>query len=265
MSTPPPDGPGPTGRGDTDTGTTGGADPGPRTGEPLPSAPLPPPPPPPGLAGAPRPPGPPPPTGGLPSQRPFDVVAIFAMVFAVLFGPVGLVLAIVSMFRTGSARRGRALAVTALIVSVLWIAGVVASGLALYNLVARRDDSGAINHAGKLPVNSLRAGDCVKKFGEGSSITVDGVPCSDPHNTQVYAIFELPDEPFPGQDGVISASEKGCTDRVPAALEPRVSNGDLSVAYLHPQEASWDRGDREVACVVISEKGDLTESLPVTG
>ena len=237
-------------------------DTGPSTGEPLPSAPLPPPPPPPGMPGAVAPP-PPPPTGErMPGYRPFDVIAVFAMVFALLFGPLGFVLAVISMFRTGSVRRGRGLAITALVVSILWIAAVVAAGLAVYSLTARRDSSGAISRAGNLSVYKLRAGDCIKKFGEGTSFTVDAVPCGEPHDAQVYALFDLADKPFPGQGAVSADAERGCTERLPEAMNARVSSGELSIGYYQPQEGTWSR-DREVACVFVSEKGDLKEQLPI--
>jgi hypothetical protein len=248
------------------TGPTTGpltGDTGPRTGEPLPSAPLPPPPPPPGMPGAEAPPPPPPTAGrGIPGYRPFDIVAVFAMVFAVLFGPIGFVLAIISMFRTGSVRRGRGLAITALVVSILWIAVVAAAGFAVYSLTARRDSSGAISRAGDLSVYKLRAGDCIKKFGEGTSFTVDAVPCKEPHDTQVYALFDLPDKPFPGQAAVTADAERGCTERLPEAMNARVSSGEVSIGYYQPQEATWGR-DREVACVFVSEKGEVTEQFPI--
>jgi hypothetical protein len=199
---------------------------------------------------------------GVAGYRPFDVVAIFAMVFAVLLGPLGFVLAIVSVFRTGSARRGRGLAITALVVSILWIASVAAAGFAIYNLTPRRDDSGAITRAGSLSVYQLRSGDCIKKFGEGTSFTVDAVPCGEPHDTQVYALFDLPDKPFPGQAAVTADAERGCTERLPEAMNARVSSGEISIGYYQPQEGTWSR-DREVACVFVSEKGDITEQLPI--
>jgi hypothetical protein len=184
------------------------------------------------------------------------------MVFAVLFGPLGFVLAVVSMFRTGSVRRGRGLAITALVVSILWIAGVAAAAFAAYSLTAHRDSSGAINRAGNLSVYSLRAGDCIKKFGEGTSFTVDAVPCGEPHDTQVYALFDLADKPFPGEAAVTADAERGCTERLPEAMNARVSGGDVSIGYYQPQEATWGR-DREVACVFVSEKGEITEQLPI--
>ena len=67
---------------------------------------------------------------------------------------------------------------------------------------------------------------------------------------------------FPGQDAVTADAERGCTERLPAAVNPRVSSGEISIGYYQPQEATWGR-DREVACVLVSEKGDITEQLPI--
>jgi hypothetical protein len=238
---------------------------GPRTGEPLPDHPLPPPPPPPTGPGGQAP--PPPPDGGwAPDHRPFDVFAALGLAFAFIVGPLGLLFSIVSLIRTRKGRRrGRGLAIAGLVVSVLWIAAVSAIIAAVIATTAFRDDDGVITKGGNLSVDDVRAGDCLKEFGEGNTFSVDAVPCEEQHKVQVYAVFNLADRPdFPGDDTVTSEAEKGCTDRVAAAVQGKVDSGELSVAYFHPQEGTWNRGDREVACIVIAERGNLTEPVPTS-
>jgi hypothetical protein len=240
---------------------------GPRTGEPLPDHPLPPPPPPPtGPGGHGAPPPPMPEEGWSREHRPFDVFAALGLAFAFIVGPLGLLFSIVSLVRTRKGRRrGRGLAIAGLVVSVLWIAAVSAIIAAVIATTAFRNDAGVITKGGNLSVDDVRAGDCLKEFGEGNTFSVDAVPCEEQHKVQVYAVFNLADRPdFPGDDTVTSEAEKGCTDRVAAAVRGKVDSGELSVAYFHPQEGTWNRGDREVACIVIAERGNLTEPVPTS-
>jgi hypothetical protein len=176
------------------------------------------------------------------------------------------VFAVVSIARTrGGARRGRGLAIAALILSLLWIAGVAAVVAAVISSVAGRDDAGVIDKAGNLSVDALRPGDCLENFGEGGSFTVDAVPCGEPHAAQVYAVYDLPDQDeFPGVETVVSQAEQGCIQRLAAAASGRVDSGELSVAYFHPQEGTWGRGDREVACLVTAENGTMTQPVPTS-
>jgi hypothetical protein len=267
MTTPPPDGR------DRDGGAhPTGSDPGPRTGEPLPDRPLPPPPPPPGMGAYPGAPPPPPghhagpmPGGPMPGYRPFDPFAALALAFGILVAPLGFVFAIVSVIRTsGGRRRGRGLAIAGLVVSVLLMAGAVALVAFVVSTNADRDASGAITKAGRVGVDDLRPGDCIKSFDEGSAFSVTGVPCADEHTTQVFTVYDLPDGDFPGLGKVVSESEKGCVDRVPAAVKGQVGDNKLGVAYLHPQEATWKNGDREVVCLIVSESGPLTQKVPTS-
>lgn len=231
---------------------------GPRTGEPLPDEPLPPPPPPP--TGAP----PAPPAWAPGEHRPFDVFSALGFAFAFVAGPIGLVLSITGIVRTGGGRRrGRGLAIAGLVISVLWIAALAAIIAAVIATSAFRDETGAVTKGGNLSVDDVRAGDCLKDFGEGNTFSVDAVPCTEPHKVQVYAVFDLADRAdFPGLQVVVDEAETGCTDRLADAVLAKVDSGEYSVAYFHPQEGTWSRGDREVSCVVVAEQGDLTEPIP---
>jgi hypothetical protein len=292
MTTPPPDGPARDG-GDTQSGPPTG----PRTGEPLPDRPLPPPPPPPpppapggtggypaapppspghpGHPGAPGGPGgpvgPPPgypgsaPAGPYPGYKPFDPWAALALAFGIILGPLGLVFSVVSLVRTsGGKRRGRPLAIIGLVLSVLWIAGVTAIVWYAVSSSASRDDAGVIVERGRVSVEDVRTGDCIADFDEGTTFSVTGVPCAEEHTTVVYAVWDIAGDDFPGLSTVVADAEKGCVDRLPSGLEGQVDQGELSVAYFHPQEGTWSRGDREVACLVVSESGPLTQPVPTS-
>ena len=71
-------------------------------------------------------------------------------------------------------------------------------------------------------------------------------------------MFELPDEPYPGEDNVIDAAEKGCTDKVDPLLTDEAYN-DLDPSFIYPDSYTW-RGDRSVLCLVEAPSGTTTGS-----
>jgi hypothetical protein len=98
-------------------------------------------------------------------------------------------------------------------------------------------------------VFSLEVGTCFDdpdNFNEVSD--VPEVECSEPHDNEVYYLFDLPDGSFPGSAAVDTAADEGCF----AAFQPYVGidyvNSILWYSYLTPTSGSWDQGDREVVC-----------------
>lgn len=115
-----------------------------------------------------------------------------------------------------------------------------------------RDGSGAITQAGEMSVFDLRTGDC---FDDPATLAgpvekVPVVPCSDPHDNEIYFAFELPDGDFPGASAVDGAAD----DRCLTEFEPFVGVGyfDSVLDYfaITPTSGSWDQGDRTVYCVI---------------
>ena len=89
-----------------------------------------------------------------------------------------------------------------------WIGYVIiAAGVAGYNLAtqADRDSSGAIVDAGNIGAFQLRSGDCFNDAGfsfegEEEISSLPGVPCSQPHDNEVYAVFDVSLESDPASD-----------------------------------------------------------------
>ncbi|HEY9497361.1 MAG TPA: DUF4190 domain-containing protein [Intrasporangium sp.] len=128
------------------------------------------------------------------------------------------------------------------------------------------DPSGAVTPDSSAPVtqeqetfvNDLKAGDCFSYTG-GKGDEVDLVtvtPCASPHEAQVVITFELPDGAYPGEDKVIDAADKGCTDKGDPLLTDRAYE-NLDPAFFYPDSFTW-RGDRTVICVVEAPSGTTT-------
>jgi hypothetical protein len=137
--------------------------------------------------------------------------------------------------------------------------------------VRSSDDSGAVVTPGVVDAFEVRVGDCYLDDGEvedaelGEIFRVDAVPCDEPHDNEVYAIFDLPDGEFPGQDELFRLADKGCHESFADFAGVGLYQTRLDLTYLFPTEQSWARGDREVVCVVFDPAGPLEGSLAGVG
>jgi len=184
-------------------------------------------------------------------------MAVWALVLSLLgfcgiTAVVGLVLGVIALVRVRSGQAaGKGMAIGAVVVSGAWLAvgTVVVILLAvLGNSLAGRDDDGRIVDSGRVFLADLRVGDCVEDVLQETKLkTVVGVPCSEPHQHEVFGTFEFPDGPFPGQDSVDQQSEARCFALLPAYVGGPARG--LELVYLRPDRGGWDL-DRGVLCLV---------------
>lgn len=213
--------------------------------------------------GAPPAAGPPPPYGQAPAPS-TDGFAVTSLVLsllgggliAVLFG----VLALRRVRRSGRPGRGLAIAgivvgaITALLVAGLVVAAVVGD--------AERDDGGAVTAAGDVSLDDLRVRDCTGALPEQEVLTLRVVPCSEPHTAEVFAVFALEGENFPGEDQARRFSEGGCDRELGILLGAQVETAPYELFYFSPTEESWSLGDRTVICLLTAPSGgSLTGSV----
>ena len=98
---------------------------------------------------------------------------------------------------------------------------VIALGVIAYNFAttADRDSSGAIVGAGSLDAFALRVGDCFddsafSAMGEAEEVmSLPGVPCAEPHDNEVYAVFDVEMSAFPSEDELSVIAFDRCYDR----------------------------------------------------
>jgi hypothetical protein len=149
-----------------------------------------------------------------------------------------------------------------------WGIGIaVAAGAYLVNsfMAADRDATGAIVGAGSVDAFQMRVGDC---FNDGSTFddsevnSVPGVPCSEPHDNEVYAVYDVTAQSFPG-DAIAEMAHEGCVERFEAFVGKDYDSSSLDIATLYPSRESWNgQNDREVVCAVYDiELSKLTGSV----
>lgn len=117
---------------------------------------------------------------------------------------------------------------------------------------AERDADGEIAVAGALDAFAMQVGDCFddRAFTSGEVSDVPGVPCSEPHDNEVFALFDLDLPKFPGDEKVLELADEGCYDRFSKYVGATYEESVLMITTLVPSEGSWtQRDDREVVCI----------------
>lgn len=167
------------------------------------------------------------------------VPCLITMVIAAVF-------AIIVLNRDNGGRNyGRGFAIAALCVVGLWVVvgiGAVAVGIAT--------DAGPENERATLAPTELRVGHCFDLGPDGEVTSVAVVPCDEPHQTEVFSEFELPNEKeFPGYEAVIADAEAGCARRFPEFVGIPVKDSELEIHIIYPHESAWP-GSRTVTCTI---------------
>ena len=193
-------------------------------------------------------------------------VAVAALVLGVLcFLPaVGLVLGLVALRRIKRrGERGRGMAVAGAVLSsaglALWVA-------ALSTGVASDVWEGLKDGARGGSVLELDKGDCFNSPGGLGGWTTDAdlVPCAREHDGEVFAVIDLPDGGYPGDDSLTDTADERCYDLQDAyVMDAWALPGHVDVYYLVPSRVSWRYGDREITCLLGNRDpgGTLTGSL----
>ncbi len=130
-----------------------------------------------------------------------------------------------------------------------------------------REEDGTITGAGEVRVDAVQEGDCVDMPASSEVSEFTGIPCDEPHDAQVYALFEITGDDFPGDPEVTAQGETGCASRFEAFVGKSYEESIYYINTVRPTELSWERGDREVICLIAPEDGSpkLTQDLAGIG
>ena len=132
-----------------------------------------------------------------------------------------------------------------------------------------RDDEGNITEGGDVGVFALEVGDCFDQPPDGNIQEVAGVPCEEPHDLEVYAIFDMEggdDAPFPGSEAVEAAAEECQATLFEDYVGVDFASSRFGVLPLTPTQDSWEQGDdREIICTAATVDGtQVTGSIQGT-
>ena len=186
-----------------------------------------------------------------------------------LFGCVGLLSVVFGIIglrqsRRNGDRRGKVYAIAGLTISGLCLAAFTAFvAVAVVREVADgpdRDATGAVRGERSIRVDDLRAGDCIADVDDQFGASVDVVPCTTAHDTEVVAVYDLPDGPWPGTEPMRQRADAGCEQRFPAYAGRKPDPAALVVFPAPPDELEWPQS-RRVWCFANHRDGPKTTSL----
>ncbi len=190
------------------------------------------------------------------TRRPTDGVAVAAFVSGLVPAiPVTLVLGPLALIRIGrSGARGRALAVTGLVLAGLW---TVAAAIVAAAIITRPPPPKPVT----LPrVFSLRAGECLTS-GRNPISGLQVLSCSQAHDAEVFATFRVTGSRYPGAAALQQQARQGCASRLGGYLNPELSAASLAQSFVYPDAGAWSAGERTVVCTVHSTSGPLIGSV----
>ena len=131
-----------------------------------------------------------------------------------------------------------------------------ALGFVMYEAATNvdRDSSGAIVGEGNVDAFQVRVGDCFNDSfageGEFEVSDVPGVPCSDAHDNEAFAVFDVSVANYPEGDGMGNLAYDSCMAHFEAFVGRDYETSTLEITTLYPSQEGWNQNDREVVCAV---------------
>jgi Septum formation len=200
------------------------------------------------------------PAYGAYGREPVSKLAILALITGlVALVPIAVAAGIGSLVgirRTG--RRGHGMAMAGLILSAAWV--IVAVAVGSVGVVTHGFHKPVQVHYKEAAVFKLQEGDCVNS---PNRQLVSVLPCSIPHEAEVFATFSLPAARWPGTSAIAAEASSGCASRLNGYVNPQLTIS-LAQSYVFPDQMAWTAGTRTVVCEVRASSGDLTGSVRET-
>ena len=112
-------------------------------------------------------------------------------------------------------------------------------------------------------VFTLDVGTCFDDTEETQVSSVPEVDCSEPHDNEVFAVFDYTDsDTFPGSPAMTDAARALCLEQFEDYVGLSYEESALEVFPITPTEGSWDKGDREIICALYTfDLSKLTGSM----
>lgn len=125
---------------------------------------------------------------------------------------------------------------------------------------ASRDETGQVTEAGDVSAFDFQVGDCLIAADTQDIESQKAVPCSEPHDEEVYVVFDLVSEDgtYPSEDvideQVYNECALGFEKFIGVAYE---ASTEWDITYVTPTQQTWDKmDDRMVSCSIVSVSGE---------
>jgi len=148
---------------------------------------------------------------------------------------------------------GKGMAVAALVIVGAWVTIAVAIVAVVFATGADRDEGGRVTDGGRSTIVDLQAGDCLPAPDENDQeqLTVEVVPCGNPHDAEVFANFDLDGE-WTNAAEVDRISGAGCVERFRDYVGTAQRRSTLELLYFRPVTELSFNTDSAVVCLLIA-------------
>ena len=190
-------------------------------------------------------------------RRRTDGVAVATLVSGLVPAiPVTLILGPTALIRIGrSGARGRALAITGLVLAGLWTVAARDRG-------RRHHHPAAAAQAGHAAPRVQPAGRRVPQLGHATGSAACRCSAAPRPTTRRYSPRSgWPARTTRGPRPCSSRPAKGCASRLSGYLNPQLSAASLAQSFVYPGAGAWSAGERTVVCTVHSTSGPLVGSV----
>jgi hypothetical protein len=113
-------------------------------------------------------------------------------------------------------------------------------------------------------VLELTIGDCVMDAEAPLSADLTElptVPCSEPHDSELYAIVFAEDGNYPGVDELVAQGQAKCQSLFGDFVGIDFRSSLLDFHFYYPTPSSWVQGDRSIYCMVADPGVKVVGSL----
>jgi Septum formation len=147
-----------------------------------------------------------------------------------------------------------------------WIPAAAIALAVGYFTTAQRGDDGTLATAGNVTVTDLRVGDCFNFADVSDKETeigdVDGVPCTELHAYEVFAVANYKGSAYPATSAAMtSAFGEVCIPPFESYVGIPFDRSALYASALTPTEEGWNDGERRFICHLFEEgEGMITGS-----
>ncbi|MBR7826255.1 hypothetical protein KDK95_08085 [Actinospica sp. MGRD01-02] len=142
---------------------------------------------------------------------------------------------------------------------------VIAGGVAIYHFAtsdnATRNSNGQVTQSGSLAATDLAVGDCFDSPSGTSGISsVKAIPCTQAHDSQVYAEPKISESTFPGVSTLQTEAKADCdADSATSAISADAPSS-IGTEYFFPQDSDTFDSQDFFICALAADSATLTTS-----
>ncbi|MEP6482350.1 MAG: septum formation family protein [Rhodoglobus sp.] len=108
----------------------------------------------------------------------------------------------------------------------------------------------------------LEVGDCFNEQTDEVVSDVPTVPCTEPHDYEVYANITIDRDTYPGKDELSKLADDGCLAPFATYIGLSLDDSSLDYSFYTPTLNGWIKDDdRGVTCIAFDPAGKTTGTL----